>query len=238
MDEGDSGGAGMILEDTIAWLTDADRWTGAGSIPQRLAEHVGITFLVVLLGALIAIPVGILIGHSRRGKTAVVGLAGALRAIPSLGLLTLVGLYLGIGLKAPIVALLVLAIPSLLAGAYAGVESVDRQTVDAARAIGMSEWQIITRVELPLASPVVIGGIRAATLQVVATATLAAYVSDYGLGRYVFSGLKGGDYSPMLGGAILVSVLAIVLELILAGVHSVSRRLSDPASTATAKGTL
>ncbi|WP_182353797.1 ABC transporter permease [Flaviflexus huanghaiensis] len=228
----------MIVEDTFAWLADASRWSGPGSIPQRLVEHIGITFLVVLIAALIAIPIGILVGHARKGRAVVVSTAGALRAIPSLGLLTLAGLYLGIGLKAPIIALIVLAIPSLLAGAYAGVESVEQGTVDAARAIGMSERQIITRVELPLASPVIIGGIRAATLQVVATATLAAYVSDYGLGRYVFAGLKGGDYSPMLGGAILVSILAILLEVILAGVHYASRRLSDPASTATAKGIL
>lgn len=225
----------MIFEGALEWLLDRAHWSGQGSIPQRLLEHVGITFLVVLLAAAIAIPAGILIGHTKRGKAAVVGLAGALRAIPSLGLLTLIGIYVGIGLSSPIITLVVLAIPSLLAGAYAGVESVDRQTVDAARAIGMSETQIISKVELPLALPVIVGGIRAATLQVVATATLAAYISDYGLGRFVFSGIRGGDYSTMLGGAILVTLLAIFLEILLASIHWVSRRLAYPVRTT--KGT-
>lgn len=225
----------MIFEGALEWLMDDANWAGSGSIPQRLVEHVGITFLVILIASAIAIPVGVLIGHTRRGKAAVVGFAGALRAIPSLGLLTLVGIYVGIGLSAPLVTLVILAIPSLLAGSYSGVESVDRQTVDAARAIGMSEQQIIWKVELPLALPVIVGGIRAATLQVVATATLAAYISDYGLGRYVFSGIRGGDYSTMLGGAILVILLAILLEAVLAAAHWISRRLAYPVRTT--KGT-
>jgi len=218
----------MIFNGAIAWLTDPGNWSGSGGIPQRLLEHVGITFTVVLIAAFLAIPAGVLIGHTGRGKAAVVGSAGALRAIPSLGLLTLIGIYVGIGLTSPMITLVILAIPSLLAGAYAGVESVDRQTVDAARAIGMSEAQIIGKVELPLALPVIVGGIRAATLQVVATATLAAYISDYGLGRYVFSGIRGGDYSTMLGGALLVTSLAIILEIILATTHWASRRLAQP----------
>lgn len=227
-----------IIDDTFAWLSDPIRWSGDGSIPQRLLEHVGVTLLVILIAGLLAIPAGVAIGHTRRGKAFVISFAGAMRAIPSLGLLTLVGiLWAGIGLEAPIVTLVVLAIPSLLAGAYSGIESVDALTVDAARAVGMSEGQVIRKVELPIAAPVIVGGIRAATLQVVATATLAAYVSDYGLGRFVFSGLKGGDYSPMLGGALLVTALAIILEIVLAFVHRTSRHLSNPAARAATKGT-
>lgn len=226
-----------IIDDTFAWLSDPIRWSGDGSIPQRLLEHVGVTLLVILIAGLLAIPAGIAIGHTRRGKAFVISFAGAMRAIPSLGLLTLVGIWVGIGLEAPIVTLVVLAIPSLLAGAYSGIESVDALTVDAARAVGMSEGQIIRKVELPIAAPVIVGGIRAATLQVVATATLAAYVSDYGLGRFVFSGLKGGNYSPMLGGALLVTALAIILEIVLAFVHRTSRHLSYPAARAATKGT-
>lgn len=218
-----------VMAEAFEWLSDSARWSGSGSIPQRLLEHVAITGLVVLLASIIAIPLGVLIGHTRNGKAAVVGTAGALRAIPSLGLLTLVGLYSGIGLTAPVVALIVLAIPSLLAGAYSGVESVDNQTVGAARAIGMSERQIVWKVELPIAAPVIVGGIRAATLQVVATATLAAYVADFGVGRFVFSGLKSGNYAPMLGGAILVIALAILLEILLASAHRASRKISNPA---------
>src|SRR5690606_33697077 len=125
-----------------------------------------------------------------RGRGAVVALVGAVRAIPTLGLLTLLALMLGIGLLAPVLALVTLAVPSILAGAYAGIESADPSAVDAARAMGMSELQIVRQVELPLGSGVLVGGVRAATIQVVATATLAAYTADTGLGRYLFAGLK------------------------------------------------
>lgn len=152
----------------------------------------------------------------------VTALAGAARAVPTLGLLTLLGLALGIGLLAPGIALVVLAIPPLLAGAYAGVASVDANTVKAARAMGMTESQIIFRVELPLAAPVVIGGVRSAVMQVIATATLAAYTADAGLGRYIFAGLKTRDYGEMIGGALLVIVLALLVEALFGLRHLVA----------------
>ena len=131
---------------------------------------------------------------------------------PTLGLLTLFGIWIGIGLAAPIIALVILAIPPLLAGAYAGFESVDRGTIDAARAVGMRESQIVRKVELPLGMPIVVGGIRSATLQIIATATLAAYIADDGLGRFIFAGLKTRDYAEMLGGSILVILLALIVD--------------------------
>jgi len=180
---------------------------------------------------MVALPVGVVIGHTHRGAAFVGGLAGAARAIPTLGLLTLFGLALGIGLRAPLLALVVLAIPSLLAGAYAGIQAVDPSLTKAARAMGMRGWQILWRVEVPLGAPVIIGGIRAATLQVVATATLAAYVSDNGLGRYLFAGLKTHDYAQMVGGAFLVILLALVLEVGLAIIHhAVAKRFRRTAS--------
>jgi len=143
--------------------------------------------------------------------------------------LTIFGLMFGIGLTAPLLALMVLALPSLLAGAYAGVQAVDPAVTDAARALGMSERSIIWHVEIPLAAPVIIGGIRAATLQVVATATLAAYICDQGLGRYLFVGLKTRDYAQMLGGAFLVIILALILEIGLASIQrQVSTRVTRP----------
>lgn len=217
-----------LLLDALAWLAEPANWTGAGSIPRRTGEHLLLTAGVVLLAAVLAVPAGVLVGHTGRGRALVVGLAGSARAVPTLGLLTLLGLVLGIGLKASVLALVVLAVPSLLAGAYAGVESVDRGTVQAARAVGMSETQIVTGVELPLAAPVIVGGLRAATLQVVATATLAAYIADAGLGRYLFAGLKSRDYTQMLAGAVLVALLAIVLDLLLAAAQRAARRLADP----------
>lgn len=217
-----------ILLDALAWLTDADSWTGPAGIAQRLGQHLAITALVLLVAAAIALPVGVAVGHTSRGRGVVVAAAGAARAVPTLGLLTLLALALGIGPTAPMIALVVLAVPSLLAGAYAGIQSVDRTTIDGARATGMSERQIITHVELPLGAPVIVGGIRAATLQVIATATLAAYVSDTGLGRYLFTGLKSRDYPQMLAGALLVAALAILVDLGLAALQRRARRTVEP----------
>ncbi len=212
-----------LFADALAWITDGSHWGGATGIDHRILQHLAVTFASVLISAVVAIPLGVLIGHTGRGRLVVVALAGAVRAVPTLGLLTLLGLWLGIGLQAPLLALVALGFPSLLAGAYAGIEAADRGAVDAARAIGMSEWQIVTRVEIPLGADVILGGIRAATLQVVATATLAAYISDTGLGRYLFAGLKTRDYTQMLAGALLVAVLALLLDLTMAGLQRASR---------------
>lgn len=212
------------------WLTDPAHWTGIAGIPNRLAEHVTVTFAALVVAAIIAIPAGLIIGHTRRGAAVVGAITGGVRAIPTLGLLTLLGLWLGIGIEAPFIALVVLAIPSLLVGAYSGVEAIDTHTPQAAQAIGMRPAQVLFTVELPLALPVIVGGIRAATLQLVATTTLAAYTADTGLGRYIFSGLKTRDYAEMLGGAVLVIVVAVILELILATCQRLAHRVALPAS--------
>lgn len=216
------------LLDALAWIGDPHHWWGPSGITHRLGQHLAITAIALVIAAGFALPVGLLIGHTRRGRGAVVALAGAARAVPTLGLLTLLTLGMGIGVRAPIVVLVVLAVPSLLAGAYGGVESIDRTITHAARATGMNEWQVLTQVELPLAAPVILGGIRAAMLQVVATATLAAYVSDTGLGRYLFTGLKSRDYPQMLAGALLVATLAVVLDLTAAAVQRAARRVVTP----------
>ncbi|MDR0284857.1 MAG: ABC transporter permease [Propionibacteriaceae bacterium] len=204
----------MNLGETFTWL--ATHWAGPGGIGARLAQHLLLTLAVVAVAAIVALPLGVLIGHTHKGAAVVGASVGAARAIPTLGLLTLFGLALGIGLRAPVLALVILALPSLLAGAYAGVETVPPAVVEAARAVGLSETQIVWRVELPLGAPVIIGGLRAATLQVVSTATLAAYIADTGLGRFLFIGLKSRDYAQMVGGAILVIALALILEVTLA----------------------
>jgi len=213
-----------FLTETVAWLLDPVNWAGDGGIPTRLAQHLLFTVVTLLVSIAIAVPAGFAIGHTGRGRGVAVATSGAVRAIPTLGLLTLVALWVGIGLNAPFVALTVLAIPPLLAGAYTGFEAIDRKIIDAARAVGMSEAQILIKVELPLGLPLLIGGLRSATLQVVATATLAAYIADFGLGRYLFEGLRTRDYGQMLGGSILVIVLAIVLE----GVFALVQKLVVP----------
>lgn len=212
----------------FAWLAEPARWTGPTGIGARLAEHLGYSLLAVLLAALLAVPIGVLVGHTGRGRGVAVAVASAGRALPTLGLVTLLALWFGIGLTAPVAALVVLALPSLLAGAYSAVESVDRGVVDAARAQGMTEWQILGRVELPLGMPLLVGGFRSATLQVVATAMLAAYVGNGGLGTYIFLGLKTQDYPMMLAGSLLVIALAILLELVGLGIQratDVSRKV-------------
>lgn len=201
--------------EAFVWIADPIHWSGPNGIPARVLEHLGYTVIGVVIAAVIAIPLGLLVGHTRKGRGFAVAASGAARALPTLGLVTLFGLLLGIGLVAPVLAFVILAIPSLLAGAYSACESVDPRTVDAARAQGMTEWQILTRVELPLGAPLLISGLRAATLQVVATAMLAAYIGNGGLGRYIFLGLKTQDYAQMLAGSLLVIALAIALEAIL-----------------------
>ena len=216
------------LREAFSWLTDSSNWSGASGIPARIGEHLLITAIVVGLAAAIAVPVGVLVGHTRRGAAAVGAVTGAARSIPTLGLLTVFGLAFGIGLKAPVLALVILAIPSLLAGTYAGIQAIDPAIPSAAKAVGMSPAQVIGKVEIPLALPVIVGGIRAAVLQVIATATLAAYISDTGLGRYLFSGLKSRDYTQMLGGAFVVILLALLMEVILASLQRAATRIADP----------
>ncbi|GAA4519070.1 ABC transporter permease [Brachybacterium paraconglomeratum] len=200
---------------SLAWLTDPTHWTGPGGIPMRTLEHLGYTALGVLVAALLAVPLGLYVGHTGRFKGLAVAAAGAARALPTLGLVTLFALLVGIGLTAPLLSFVILAIPSLLAGAYSAVESADPGTVDAARAQGMTEWQILTRVEIPLGMPLLVGGVRGATVQVVATAMLAAYVGNGGLGRYIFQGLGSQNYPQMIAGSLLVIALALVLDLVL-----------------------
>lgn len=208
----------------IAWLLDPANWAGAGSIPQRLGEHIAYTAITLVIAMVIAIPLGLYIGHTGRGRAIVVPFTGSLRALPTLGLVILLALWLGIGLVPPLIALVILAVPPLLAGVYSGVESVDRSTVDAARATGFTEWGVLTRVEVPLALPLIVGGIRSAALQVIATWTVAAYLPLGGLGRFIYDGLPVRDYSEMLGGSLLVILLALVVD----GLFALTQRLATP----------
>lgn len=198
------------------YVTTGANWAGTTGIGFRLLEHLYYSGLALLVGALIAVPLGLVIGHTGKGEGLIVGLANTMRALPSLGLMTLLVLLMSSTLIPPITALVALAVPPLLAGVYAGVANVDRSAVDAARAMGMTEWQVLWRVEVPNALPLMVGGLRGATLQVVATATIAAFVNLGGLGRYIFDGLALYDYTRVLVGALLVTLLALVLDGLLA----------------------
>jgi len=205
-----------VFSDTFAWLADPLHWSGSAGIPARLGEHLQYTGLVMLIATAIAVPIGLYVGHTGRGRVAIVALAGALRALPTLGLLTLFVLLAGIGLMPPVWALVILTVPPLLAGTYAGISSVDRNVVDAARAMGMTELQVLFRAELPNALAVMFGGFRTGVLQVVATVSVVAYINLGGLGRYLFDGLVLSDFPQMLGGSLLIAALAIGVDLVLA----------------------
>jgi osmoprotectant transport system permease protein len=196
----------------FGWIVDPSHLAGANGVLTRLNEHVLYTLLTLLVALVIALPAGLAVGHTGRGKSVVVQLSGGLRSLPTLGLVTLLGLLVGIGLLAPLIALVVLALPPILAGAYAGLDSLDRATIDAARAVGMTQWQILFRVEIPLALPLIIGGIRSAALQVIATWTVAAILPLGGLGRYIFDAIPLLDYTQMLAGSILVTALALAVD--------------------------
>lgn len=214
-----------LLADALAWLLDPAHWAGPDGVGVRLFEHVGYSLVAVLIASALAVPAGWWVGHTRRGRALAVGLSGAARALPTLGVVTLLGILLGIGLVGPMVAFVVLALPSVLAGAYSGVEAVDPLATDAARAAGMTEAQVLARVEIPLGLPLLVGGVRSAFLQVVATATLAAYVGAGGLGRFLFLGLKTQDYPMMLASSLLVVALALACDMAFA----LLQRLATPA---------
>jgi osmoprotectant transport system permease protein len=207
--------------DAIGWILDGAHYGGVNGIDTRIVEHLVISLEVLAVSALIAVPVGYLVGHTGRGKTLTVALSGGVRALPTLGLMIILALVLGIGLEAPFIAFVVLAVPSVLAGAYAGFEAIDRSTIDAARAVGMTQWQTLVKVEIPLGLPLLIGGLRSASLQVISTVTLADYVGAGGLGHFLFRGLKTNDYPQMLAGSIVVIVLAMLSELLFSALQRV-----------------
>lgn len=205
-----------LVLDVLAWFGDPDNWSGSQGILVRIGQHLFVTALAVLIAVVIAVPVGALVGHTGRGGFLVVGGANGLRALPELGLLILLVLVIGVDLTPLVIALVVLAVPPLLAGTYAGVRNVDPAVVDAARGMGMRESEVLMRVELPVALPLILGGLRTATLQVIATAAIGAVIAQQNLGRYIVDGLALNDFTQMAAGALLIAVLALATEGVLA----------------------
>lgn len=195
------------------WFRNPVNWSGASGIPSRVSEHLQYSLLAMVIAALIAIPLGLILGHLNRGEIVVLTIANSIRALPTLGLLTLLVILAGIGLLPPLIALIVLAIPPMLVNTFEGIRNVDRFTVDAARGIGLRGSSILWTVETPVALPLILLGVRLAAIQVISAATIAAYVGLGGLGRYIFDGLGRRDFSQVIGGSILVALLAIATEL-------------------------
>ena len=201
---------------TGQWLADPAHWQGPNGIPVRLEEHVALSGVSILAAALVALPLGLWIGHTGRFSWLVVSSANAWRALPSfavIGLLvpftTLLDANLGFTLYPTLIAMIVLAGPPILVNAYQGVSDVDRDLVEAARAMGMKERQILLGVEIPIALPVLATGIRSAAVQVIATATLGATFGFGGLGRFIVLGDANQDNGELFGGVVLVTVLAL-----------------------------
>ena len=216
-----------LLVDAFAWLFSPERLTGSHPLPGEILAHLGYTALAVLIAAAIAIPAGWAIGHTGRGREIAVAVSGAARALPSFGLILLLVLLMGVlnSTAAAMTAFVILAIPSILAGAYTGFDAIDRRTIDAGYAMGMTGWQVLMRIEVPLGMPLLVGGLRSATLQVVATVTLAAYANLGGLGYDILQGIQLRQFDQVLGGAIAVAVLALVVD----GLFALWQRMSVPA---------
>ncbi|MFI6562600.1 ABC transporter permease [Streptomyces sp. NPDC050534] len=208
-----------LLKNLGTWLTSGAQWTGPDGITHRLAEHLQYSLLATLIAAAIGLPLGLLIGHTGKGAFVAINLSSFGRALPTVGLVVLVFLAGGLSMLPVYVALVALAVPAIVTNTYAGMSAVDPDVRDAARGQGMRGHQVLFQVELPLALPLIMTGLRLALIQVVATATIAAYVSFGGLGRYVFDGLAQRDLVQVLGGALLVAVVAVALDLALSGLQ-------------------
>ncbi|MFD2091686.1 ABC transporter permease [Blastococcus deserti] len=206
-----------LLREALVYLNDPFNWTRRGGILELLGEHLRISALAVLAAVVVAVPVGMLLGHTGRGGGFTVALSNVSRAVPTLALLTIFAVTpIGFGPRATTIALAVFAVPPVLTNTYVGFRSVDRDVVEAARAMGMSGRQVMLRAELPLAAPLLMTGVRTAAVQVVATATLAALVAGGGLGRIITLAFAQQEYGVMLAGALLVAVLAMLTEVVLA----------------------
>jgi len=221
-----------LIEETAAWLTDPGHWSGADGIPIRLGEHLTVSLAALLVTVAIALPLGLLIGHTRRGATVAVNLANLGRALPTLAVITIVlpittalDPQLGFKFYPTMIALVVLGIPPILVNTYVGISGVDPDLVESARGMGLTARQVLARVEVPVAVPVLAGGIRSAAVQIVATATLGAIFGGGGLGRYLVEGIAQNDNGKIFGGVTLVAVLCLVTEGIFA---LLQRRITSP----------
>jgi osmoprotectant transport system permease protein len=203
----------------IHWFTDPAHWAGSDGVPTRFLEHVELSAESVLIGAVIALPIGILLGHYGRFTALAMNISNVGRAIPSIALLVLAFQVFGLGNTPIVIALVALAIPPMVTNSYVALSEVDPDIKEAARGMGYRELAQIINVELPLAVPLLMAGIRTSAVQVVATATLAALIAGGGFGRYIIDGFGQQDYVKLVAGGILVALLALATEAGLSGVE-------------------
>ena len=220
----------MFLADVLAWFGDPSNWRGTAGVPYLLVQHLGLTAASMGFASAIAVPLGLWLGHTGRGGVLAVQVSNIGRAVPTLAVLVILVLLpapFGRSTTSALIAFTLFAIPPLLTNTYVGVREVDRSTVDAARGMGLTPWQVLLRVELPLAVPLLMNGVRVAAVQVFATVSIAAIAAFGGLGRIITGatgGIGGTDLAELVAGALIIAVLAVVLDLVLAGLT----RLVDP----------
>lgn len=216
------------LTDVIAWFADGSHWHGPDGVLVRLGQHVAISAVSVAVACALALPVALWLGHLGRGGALAVNVSNVGRAVPTFAALVLLALTsLGFGTTSTVVALVLFAIPPVLTNAYVGMRGVDRDVVEAARGMGYGEWRLLREVELPLALPLVMTGIRLCAVQVVATATIAALVAGPGLGRIITAGYGLQDQAQVVAGAVLVAALALLTEV---GLGLLQRWTAPPGS--------
>ena len=227
-----------MLQELLAWFAETT------DIPEQIARHLYLSYLPALAAFLVAWPVGLYIGHRRRFEFIVITVANLGRAIPSFAILSLaliVFLQLGIGIGGDFgfwptfAALFFLSVPPILVNTDVGIRGVDRDTVEAARGCGCSEWDVLLGIEVPLAAPLIVAGLRTAAVQSIATATLGAFVGSGGLGDYIRLGIRTHNYDVLLGGALLVAILAIGTEFLLSLVERAVRPGAPIRGLATAR---
>jgi osmoprotectant transport system permease protein len=220
------------------FVSDPATWRGTAGIPNRLVEHVQMSVASTLTALALALPSGLVLGHLRRGGFLAVSISNLARAVPTFGIIALAFRIFGLGPEAAFVALVVLAVPPILVNTYTGVSGVDDDLREAAAGMGMRGREVLFHVELPVALPLIMAGIRTAAVQVVATATLAAVIAWGGLGRFIIDGIAQRDDVEVFTGALLVALLALVTEGALAVLERLvvsrglrSRALSKSAAT-------
>jgi osmoprotectant transport system permease protein len=234
-----------VLQGVFEWFIDPAHWQGTDGVPMRTLQHVWYSLVATLGAIVIALPIGLTLGHTGRGGQLAINIANLGRAIPSLGIIILAYIVAGIGFTPALITLVALALPPIVTNSYVGVRAVDPEIRESAEGMGMTGMQVLWRVELPVALPLVMAGIRTSAVQVVATATLAAYISLGGLGRYIIDGLAQQNTPEVVAGALLVAALSILTELALEALQratvspgiaqtaSVNRQTPEPAQQIT-----
>jgi osmoprotectant transport system permease protein len=205
----------------FAWFASPAHWTGPGGVPTRLLEHVEISAVAMAVAIVVALPIGISLGHLHRFGNAAINISNVGRAIPSFAILVIAFEIFGLGNIPAFAALTLLAIPPMLTNSYIGVRDVDPEVLDAARGMGMRVRRIVFGIEIPLAVPLIMAGVKTSAVQVIATATLAAIVAGGGLGRYILDGLGQRDDIQVFAGAVLVALLALAVEQSLSGLEQI-----------------